>query len=250
MRGNDRLEHPLRRVALITGGSGAIGGAVAERLAERGMDVYIGYFSNEKKARALAERLQAAPLFLNTADKMSIRQAIESMLAQSGRLDVLVHAAGITGDRMMSKLTADEFAQVLDVNVTSAFHLLQAVLPAMRTQGYGRIVHITSYAALHGRTGQTAYAASKAALIGLTKAAAMEEIGHGITVNAYAPSVTESAMTDGLPEEARHRLLQAIPLGRMQTAGEAAALIAWLTAEEAGTVSGQVFSGDTRQNGW
>lgn len=239
-----------RRVALIIGGSGAIGGAVAERLAERGIEVYIGYFSHENEARALAERLQARPLFINTADKISIRHAVETVLAQSGRLDILVHAAGITGDRMMSKLTSDDFGRVLDVNVTSAFHLLQAALPAMRAQGYGRIVHVTSYAALHGRTGQTAYAASKAALIGLTKAAALEEIGHGITINAYAPSVTESAMTGGLTEEARHRLMQAIPLGRMQTPEEAAALIAWLTAEEAGTVSGQVFSGDTRQNGW
>ncbi|MCX7569477.1 SDR family NAD(P)-dependent oxidoreductase [Tumebacillus sp. DT12] len=246
MRGS---EHP-RRVALITGGSGAIGGAVAERLAKRGTDVYIGYFSQESKARALAERLQGTPLCLDAADKISIRQAVGTVLATSGRLDILVHSAGITGDRMMSKLTPDDFGQVLDVNVTGAFHLLQAVLPTMRAQGYGRIVHITSYAALHGRTGQTAYAASKAALIGLTKAAALEEIEHGITVNAYAPSVTESAMTDGLTAEARHRLLQAIPLGRMQTPAEAAALIAWLTAAEAGTVSGQVFSGDTRQNGW
>ncbi|TCP57830.1 3-oxoacyl-[acyl-carrier protein] reductase [Tumebacillus sp. BK434] len=249
-------EQDLRRVALIAGGSGAIGGAVAGMLAARGDIVAVGYRSEREAAVARAGQLQAEhgipalAVPLDVRDRASIDAAVQVLLEQHGRVDILVNAAGITGDRMLSKLTAADFDDVLQVNLKGAFLLMQAVLPAMRRGQYGRIVNITSYAGIQGRIGQTAYAASKAALIGLTKTAALEEIAHGITINAVAPSVTESKLTAQLAAEATARLLQKIPLGRMQTPEEAAGLIAWLTAEGAGTISGQVFTGDNRQYGW
>lgn len=252
----DGSEQQTRRVALIAGGSGAIGGAVAEQLAARGDIAAIGYVSEREAAFAKAEGLQAKygvpahALPLDVRDRASLDAAVQMLLETYGRLDILVNAAGITRDRMLSKLTGEDFDEVLQVNLKGAFSLMQAVLPAMRQQRDGRIVHITSYAGIHGRIGQSAYAAAKAALIGLTKAAALEEISYGITVNAVAPSVTESKMTAQLTAEATERLLQKIPLGRMQTPEEAAGLITWLTSEGAGTISGQVFAGDNRQYGW
>jgi 3-oxoacyl-[acyl-carrier protein] reductase len=252
------IEHPVHahRVALVTGGSGAIGGAVAEKLASRGVSVMLGYHANRDKAMELAERLRSrysveiSPLHLDVRDGSSIRAAVAEVIAQAQRLDILVHAAGITRDKLLMQTAESDFDACIDSNVTSAFRLLQAVVPTMREQRYGRIVMLTSYAAIHGRAGQSAYAASKAALIGLTKAAALEEIAHGITINAVAPSVTQSAMTDALTMGEQARLMSRIPLGRMQTADEAAGLIDWLTSEQAATVSGQVLMTDTRQYGW
>ncbi|ARU60438.1 hypothetical protein CBW65_04655 [Tumebacillus avium] len=251
-----RSEQQTRRVALIAGGSGAIGSAVAEQLAARGDIAVIGYVSAPEAAFAKAEELQAKygvpahAVALDVRDRAALDAAVRMLLEKYGRLDVLVNAAGITRDRMLSKLTGEDFDEVSAVNLKGAFSLMQAILPAMRQQSYGRIVHITSYAGIHGRIEQSAYAATKAALIGLTKAAALEELPYGITVNAVAPSVTESKMTAQLTAEATERLLQKIPLGRMQTPEEAAGLITWLTSEGAGTISGQVFAGDNRQYGW
>ncbi|PWK16193.1 SDR family NAD(P)-dependent oxidoreductase [Tumebacillus permanentifrigoris] len=245
-----------RRVALITGASGAIGAAIAEQLARRGDDVWLAYHRNGEKAERLAQHLQATyetsatALPLNLLDRPAMHQALARILTAHGRLDILIHCAGVTRDKLLIQTGASDFDDSLELHVTALYRLLQACLPSMRAHHYGRIVALTSYAALHGRTGQSAYAASKAALIGLVKAAALEEIAHGITVNAVAPSVTASAMTDALTDSEQARLLHQIPLGRMQTPAEAAALVEWLTSEPAGTVSGQVLAADNRTHRW
>jgi 3-oxoacyl-[acyl-carrier protein] reductase len=245
-----------RRVALIAGGAGAIGRATAERLARRGVDVAIGYWEGRERAQVHAARLQdsfdvtARPVRLDASDPASIREAVAEAASWSGRLDILVYASGIARDKGLVRLSEAEFDEVMEVNLSGAFRLIREVLPLMRARRYGRIVTVTSYAGMQGRAGQAAYAASKAALIGLTKTVALEEIGQGITANAVAPSVTVSPMTEGLKEAERERLLEAIPLGRMQTPEEAAALIDWLASEEAATVSGQVFQADSRRYGW
>lgn len=244
------------RVAWVTGGSGAIGGAVAEQFAARGVRVMLGYGSNRDLAVAQAEHLKSTygtevqHIHSDIRDRLSIHEATNEILKRTQRIDILVHAAGITRDKLMLHMREADFTECLDVNVTSGFHLLQAVLPTMQQQHYGRIVMITSYAGVHGRAGQAAYAASKAALIGLTKSTALEMIEHGITINAVAPSVIQSAMTDSLTDAERMRLLEAIPLGRMQSPDETARLIDWLTSEQSGTISGQLFTVDTRPSGW
>jgi len=199
-------------------------------------------------AGRLTERcgIEAWAVELDVRDRTGVERAVQSVLERHGRLDLLVYCTGVALDRMLPNLEPEAFTLSLDVNVSGAFRLLQAVLPVMRRQRYGRIVHVTSYAGIQGRAGQSAYAAAKAALIGLTKSAALEEIASGITVNAYAPSVTESPMTGSLSPAARERLLAQIPLGRMQTPREAAAGILWLLSEEAGSVTGQVLIGDSR----
>ncbi|KEO84059.1 SDR family oxidoreductase [Tumebacillus flagellatus] len=249
-------ESGKKRIALVTGASGAIGGAVAELLAQRGEDVYLGYRSQRESAEARAAYLretyavQAVALPLELLDRESIRRAVQQIHEQSGRLDILVHSAGVARDKLLIQTQERDFDESLEIHTASLFRLLQACLPVMRSHRYGRIVAFTSYAALHGRAGQSAYAASKAALIGLIKAAALEEIPHGITLNAVAPSVTESAMTDALSNSERARLLAAIPIGRMQTSAEAARLAVWLTSQEASSISGQVLEADTRMHRW
>jgi len=244
------------RVALITGGSGAIGGATAERLAARGDDLIIAYKSNRERAEDYAKYIadtyavQTISLPLDVTDRASVQQAVQTVSESWKRLDILVHCAGVTRDKLLVQMREQDFAEAIEVNVTGAFRLMQATLPIMRRAGYGRIVTVTSYAGIQGRSGQSAYAAGKAALIGLTKTVALEEIGYGITANAVAPSVTESAMTEALSAAERERLVASIPLGRMQTPHEAANIIEWLTSEGAGTVSGQVFMADSRTYGW
>lgn len=244
------------RVAWVTGGSGAIGGAVAEQLAARGVRVLLGYCSNRELAFSKAEHLQrtygieVVPIQSDLTNRHSIHAAMGEIVERTQRLDILVHAAGSTRDKLLLQMREADFAECLDVNVTSGFHLLQAVIPTMQRQCYGRIVMITSYAGIQGRAGQAAYSASKAALIGLVKSAALEMIEHGITINAVAPSVIESAMTNALTDTERERLQAAIPLGRMQTPDETAGLIDWLTGEQAGAISGQVLMADTRRYRW
>lgn len=256
MREVHRAGKQTGRVALITGGSGAIGGAVAERLAARGDHVIITYRSNRAGAEDYAKYLQdtyavgTESLPLDVTQQESVQRAVQTVVGAWKRLDILVHCAGVTQDKLLVQMREQDFAAAIDVNVTGAFRLIQATLPIMRQVGYGRIVTVTSYAGIQGRSGQAAYGASKAALIGLTKTVALEEIGHGITANSVAPSVTESAMTERLTASQRERLLADIPLGRMQTPDEAAGIIDWLTSEGAGTVSGQVFMADSRTYGW
>jgi 3-oxoacyl-[acyl-carrier protein] reductase len=229
---------------------------VAERLARRGDHVVIGYHSRGEKAREYAKRLhetydiQTHCVRLDMTDKDSIKQTVDRIERDFSRLDILVHAAGVTRDKLLVGMKASDFDEVIDVHLKGAFLLLQAVVPLMRQRGYGRIVNVTSYAGIRGRSGQAAYGAAKAALIGLTKTVALEEIAYGITANCVAPSVTESAMTEHLSIKEREQLVAAITLGRMQTPEEAAGMIEWLTSEGAGTISGQVLMADTRTYGW
>lgn len=246
----------IKRVALITGASGAIGVSVARFLAKSVEVLYLGYRKNFESVEQLASTLdremgvRAHPLPLDLLDRQAGRQAVEQILSERGRLDILVHCAGVARDTLLIQTKEADFADALEVHVSALFRLLQASLPAMRRQGYGRIVAFTSYAGVNGRAGQSAYSASKAALIGLVKAAALEEIEHGITINAIAPSVTDSAMIAQLTEAQQVKLLQQIPLGRTQSPAEAAALVEWLVAEGAASISGQVLTPDNRTHRW
>ncbi|MBL0385509.1 SDR family oxidoreductase [Tumebacillus sp. ITR2] len=251
-----RVPERPRRVALITGASGAIGGAVAERLAQRGEDVFLAYRSHrelaEQRAAYLRETyaIQAEALPLDLLDRDATHLAVRRILDSRGRLDILVHCAGMARDKLLIQTKDSDFDESLHLHTTAMFRLLQACLPTMRNHRFGRIVALTSYAALHGRAGQSAYAASKAALIGLVKSAALEELPYGITINAVAPSVTESAMTNALTDSEQASLLAQIPLQRMQTPEEASALVEWLTTDSAATLSGQVFAADNRMYRW
>src|SRR5262249_14726839 len=163
-------------------------------------------------------------------------------IQEKSRIDVLVNNAGITRDGLAVRMKADDWAAVLDINLAGAFRCVQQVLPGMMRNRWGRIINITSVVGQAGSAGQINYASSKAGLIGLTKSLAQEMGSRGITVNAIAPGYIDTDMTRDLPAELKHKILAAVPLGRMGTVEDVAAAVRFLASEDASYITGHVLS--------
>ena len=227
------------KTALITGASGGIGGAVAAALHAAGASVALSG-TREAPLRELAESLgeRAHVVTANLGDPATVealpKQAAEAM----GSVDILVNNAGITRDNLFMRMSDEEWAQVLDVNLTSSFRLARGVLRGMMKARWGRIVSITSVVGTTGNPGQGNYAAAKAGLVGMSKSLASEVASRGITVNCVAPGFIETAMTDKLNDDQKARILTQIPAGRMGRADEIAAAVLYLASPEAGYVTG------------
>ncbi len=225
--------------ALVTGASGGIGGAVAKALHGQGATVALSGTRTgplEALAAELGERAFVTPCDLSDAEAVEAlpRQAAEAM----GGVDILVNNAGVTRDQLFMRMSDEDWDTVLKVNLTAAFRLARGVMRPMMKARWGRIVSVTSVVGVTGNPGQGNYAASKAGLIGMSKSLAAEVAGRGITVNCVAPGFIETAMTAGLPDAQKEKLLGAIPAGRMGTAEEIAAAAAFLASAEAGYVTG------------
>lgn len=233
------------RTALVTGGSRGIGAAVAARLARDGFAVVLTYVSRPDAAAAVVDAItaaggQAQALALDTGDPAAVTAFFVEHLKGSD-LHVLVNNAGITRDGLLVRMKDEDFAAVLRVNLIGAFTCLREAAKIMMKRRAGRIINIASVVGQAGNAGQANYAAAKAGLIGLTKAAALELAPRGITVNAVAPGFVETDMTAVLPEAVKASLADRIPLGRACTPGEIAAAVAFLASDDAATVSGQVL---------
>jgi 3-oxoacyl-[acyl-carrier protein] reductase len=234
------------KVCLVTGGSRGIGRACAEALAARGAHVVIGYAGNEAAAREAAAGCEAlggkAELCqFDVSQTAAAEVAVAEVAKRLGRLDVLVLSAGISLDGLLLRLKDDDFDRTLAVNLKGAVACARGALkPMMRAKG-GRIIFVSSVVGEMGNVGQTAYAASKAALLGVAKSLAREYASRNITVNAVTPGFIETDMTRDLPEEAKTAMLSAVPLGRSGTAAEVAAAVVFLASDEASYVTGHAL---------
>ena len=234
------------RVTLVTGASRGIGRSVALVLAERGSDVALAA-RDEKRLEEVAEEcraheVRALAVPVDIGDAGSIRRGVDRTLEALGRIDHLVNNAGVTGDGLLLRMKSEEWDRVIRVNLTGAFEVTRATLPAMIKARYGRIVNISSVVALMGNPGQSNYCASKAGLIGFTKSLAREVASRQITVNAVAPGYIETRMTSGMAEGAREKLSGMIPLGRLGAPEDVAGGVAFLVGANSSYITGQVLN--------
>jgi len=227
------------KCALVTGASGGIGGAVARALHGAGATVGLSgtrVAPLEALAAELGSRAHVLPCDLS--DAASVEALPKAAAAAMGSVDILVNNAGITRDNLFMRMSDDEWAQVIEVNLTSSFRLCRGVLRGMMKARWGRIINITSVVAVSGNPGQGNYAAAKAGLIGMSKSLAQEVASRGITVNCVAPGLVETAMTEKLNDEQRARILADVPAGRMGHPDEIAAAVLYVASVEAGYVTG------------
>ena len=244
MRALPRDDRPPRR-ALVTGGSGGLGFAIARALARDGHDVVATYAHRDDVAAAAAReaRNDGLAIALVRSDATSSRE-VAALIDRAGPIDVLVHAAGFTRDRLLLTMTDRDFDDVLTVHLTSAFLAARHAVPGMVAHDWGRVVFIVSPTAIVGRRGQTNYAAAKSGLIGLSRALAREVGPSGITVNCVSAGLIDTTLTADLAPEIRDEIIRAVPLGRPGRAEEIAALVAFLCSDGAAYITGQVMSAD------
>lgn len=236
-------------VALVTGGSRGIGRAVCLELARQGAAVAVNYGGNSGAAEETVELCRAlgveAEVFqADVADPAACDALIAAVKERFGRLDILVNNAGITRDGLLMTAKEEDFTRTLDTNLKGAYFCTKAASKVMVRQKYGRIVCLSSVVGLRGNPGQTAYAASKAGVLGLVKAAAKELAGRDITVNAVAPGYIETDMTAALPDKAKDAMLATIPKGRPGSPEEVARAVAFFAAPENSYITGQVLCVD------
>jgi 3-oxoacyl-[acyl-carrier protein] reductase len=230
------------KTALVTGASGGIGGAIARALHARGATVALSG-SRRDALETLATDLGAGSHVIpcDLSDPVAVEKLAKDAEAALGSLDILVNNAGLTRDGLVLRMKDEDWQKVLDVNLTAAFRLCRAALRGMMKRRAGRIINISSIVGVTGNPGQVNYAASKAGMIGMTKALAQEVASRNITANCIAPGFIASAMTDALNDEQKAKLLTGIPLGRMGSVEEIAAAAVYLASNEAAYITGQTL---------
>jgi 3-oxoacyl-[acyl-carrier protein] reductase len=233
------------KIAIVTGASRGIGREIAMLMAARGATVLCA--ARGDNAAATAADIQgggrvAEALSVDVTDRAAIDAMVNGAIERHGRIDVLVNNAGITRDQLMLRMKRDDWDAVLDTNLTAAFACTQAVLKPMIKRRSGRIVSISSVVGQMGNAGQANYAASKAGLIGFSKAVAREVASRNITVNVVAPGLIESDMTKAITGESQEQWAAQIPLGRIGTATDVAAAVCFLASDEASYITGQVLA--------
>ena len=234
------------RVAIVTGASRGIGRAISLALADRGASLAVTDILTDP-VRAFADELRsqgrtAEAFTLDVTDSASIEAAVQGVLEKFGRVDVLVNNAGIARDQLLMRMKREDWDLVVRLNLTGAFACTQAVLRPMLKQRSGRIISISSVVGQMGNAGQSNYAASKAGLIGFSKAVAREVAGRNITVNVVAPGLIDTEMTRALPEAVRGEWVSKVPLARFGTPEDVASAVCFLATDEAAYITGQVLA--------
>ena len=236
-------------IALVTGASRGIGEVIATRLAKAGAKVAVNYHTGSDGASRVVETItslgsEAFAVGCDVTREDQVESMVKQVVQRWERLDILVNNAGITRDKLLLRMSADEWDDVISVNLKGAYLCTKFALPKMVSQRRGRIVNLSSVVGISGNPGQANYAASKAGLIGFTKAMAREVASRNITVNAVAPGYITTAMVQQLPEEAQQRILDRIPMSRFGSPEDVAEAVAFLCTDGAGYITGQVIGID------
>lgn len=228
--------------ALVTGASGGIGSAVAQALAGQGARVALSG-TREEALKAVQDQVggDSVTLACNLSDPAAVDGLVPRAVEALGKIDILVNNAGVTRDNLAMRMKDEEWSDVITINLEAAFRLARAALKPMMRARFGRIVSVTSVVGATGNPGQANYAASKAGLVGMSKALAQEVASRGITVNCIAPGFITSPMTDALPDAQKQALMGRIPLAKLGEGSDIAAAAVYLSSREAGYVTGQTL---------
>ncbi len=229
------------KVALVTGGSRGIGAAISRELAAAGAKVAVNYRSGSEAAESIAAEISGVAIGANVGDPGEAQALVEQVESELGDLDILVNNAGVTRDTLIARMSDEDWAEVIDTNLRGTFNTCRAVSRKMLRRRAGAIVNLSSVVGVHGNPGQANYAASKAGIIGLTKALGRELGLRGVRVNAIAPGYITTELTDVLTEEQTGLILGNTPLGRLGTPEDVAASVRFLCSDEAAFITGDVL---------
>jgi acetoacetyl-CoA reductase len=237
----------MAKVAIVTGGTRGIGAAIARNLKSSGVAVAVTYRGNDEAAAKFKTETGVATYKWDVADAAASTAGVKQVEVDLGPIDILINNAGITRDSMFHRMTYDQWSAVIRTNLDSMFAMTRPVIEGMRERNSGRIVNISSINGQKGQAGQTNYSASKAGIIGFTKALAQENAKKGITVNAICPGYIDTDMVAGVPDKVLESIIAQIPLGRLGKAEEIASLVAYLVSDAAAFMTGAVLSANGAQ---
>jgi acetoacetyl-CoA reductase len=232
----------MAKVALVTGGTRGIGAPIALALKDKGYTVVVTYHSNEGAARKFQKNTGIPVYQWDISDFDACQKGVKEVLKNHGAIDILVNNGGITRDSVLHRQSTDHWNHVIGTNLTSCFNMTRGVIESMRERGFGRIINISSVNALKGQVGQANYCASKAGIIGFTKALALENAKKGITVNAIAPGYIDTDMVRAVSEPVLEQIIKTIPLGRLGQAEEIARAVVFLADDHAGYITGETLN--------